>query len=84
MQISKNKRLSYVRFVGITKAAGKYIAFLDMLALPKKNVQNVRQVTQYTCTPARPSVCLSSAAKCVQTFVDNHRDALTEMVADID
>jgi teichuronic acid biosynthesis glycosyltransferase TuaG len=29
MQISKNKRLSYVRFVGITKAAGKYIAFLD-------------------------------------------------------
>ena len=29
MHISKNKRLSYVRFVGITKAAGKYIAFLD-------------------------------------------------------
>ena len=29
IKISKNKKLSYVRFVGITRANGQYIAFLD-------------------------------------------------------
>jgi teichuronic acid biosynthesis glycosyltransferase TuaG len=29
IRISKNKKLSQVRYVGITKATGKYIAFLD-------------------------------------------------------
>ena len=29
IKISKNKKLSYVRFVGIKKANGQYIAFLD-------------------------------------------------------
>ena len=29
IKVSKNKKLSYARYVGITKANGKYIAFLD-------------------------------------------------------